>query len=527
MGDNLSVKLPLYLTEDAPFGPIDATEIVEDDEVFLRLFEQHNKIHSALLKRPSIVIGRKGSGKTSYLQSAKMDRTYKYVINIDTQSSFSTVIEAISRACSNHIFAESVRKLWATVLFIGLFTQIRGCLPQSYNRSKALISDYLAKIGIRDEGSIDDVFWDISDIITKHYESKPQALIMSVLMSLDRTTFKSALHQLERDLARNDHRVIMLMDNLDDFNLDVNEVGRALQGLLKFIGESNGPNSRIDIRFCLPAELYQLFLNYSANPNKDFRRSLLLHWTSPELIALAAHRLHLFSTTRPQHFLAIDDELESVINNPAKVLKKKLPAIVRSRLGIEEDSLAYILRHTQLLPRHLLMLLNAISNEYRRFGAFPVGDNLQKSIIRGIGCVEQKLVKEIFIAYKYVYDRAEQVCSACIPELHHVFSIGDLERVFRSHGKVAFQSDDFSKFKIMLIEIGAVGRALGYDNSSRYIKAEFEYTVPHKLVSSTDDMLCIHPLFTKVFSAKIRENKPVYPYGCKLDDPDYRIEYYI
>jgi hypothetical protein len=79
----------------------------------------------------------------------------------------------------------------------------------------------------------------------------------------------------------------------------------------------------------------------------------------------------------------------------------------------------------------------------------------------------------------------------------------------------------------MLIEIGAVGRVLGCDSSSRYIKAEFEYTVPHKLASSAEHMLCIYPLLAKILSAKIRGNRPLYPYGCRLDDPGNRVEYYI
>lgn len=81
-------------------------------------------------------------------------------------------------------------------------------------------------------------------------------------------------------------------------------------------------------------------------------------------------------------------------------------------------------------------------------------------------------------------------------------------------------SDDFFDFKRMLIEIGAVGRVVS--ESDRYVQALFEYTVPHQLVTSTDDGLCIHPLFTEIFSAKTKLKKPIYPYGSIIDDPDYR-----
>ena len=47
-----------YLTEDEPFGPIDASE-VGDARALQVLFEHHNKIYRALHKRPSIVDFRK------------------------------------------------------------------------------------------------------------------------------------------------------------------------------------------------------------------------------------------------------------------------------------------------------------------------------------------------------------------------------------------------------------------------------------------------------------------------------------
>lgn len=513
--------LKRYLTIDEPFGPIDARDI-DDPKALELLFERHNKIHSALHKRPSLVIGRKGSGKTSYLNSVYFDSSYDHVVNLDTSEAFSSVIESISTISSGPVFAESVQKIWKTVIYIGLFGDLRNSLPKNY-RSKALIDDYLAKIGLRDKGTIDDILWQITEIISNHAKDKTHGLILEILKVFDNVTFKSTLRSLQDELKANNHRVVILLDSLDDFQLHIDVVARAIQGLLKFIGESNSPTSLIDLRFCLPAELYHLFMPLSSNPDKDFKRRLLLHWTSPELIALAAHRLILFSCSHPNHPLSITDDINKVDKESGNILRKILPDKITCKLGVEEDPLAYLLRHTQLLPRHLLILLNSISNEYRKHQGGSSGKLSEEAMKRGIGAIEETLVHEIFVAYKPVYPKAYAVCKSCIPELHHKFSIGDLERVFRTHGKKSMETDDFSIFKRMLIEIGAVGRVL--DDSGRYIQAEFEYTVPHQLVSSTDDMLCIHPLFTEVFSAKIREKKPVYPYGSRLEDADYRIDY--
>ena len=59
-----------YITKDEPFGPIDSGDIDSSDlKALLMLFEKHNLIYKNLHSRPSIIIGRRGSGKTYYLRS--------------------------------------------------------------------------------------------------------------------------------------------------------------------------------------------------------------------------------------------------------------------------------------------------------------------------------------------------------------------------------------------------------------------------------------------------------------------------
>src|SRR5688572_32463217 len=84
------------------------------------------------------------------------------------------------------------------------------------------------------------------------------------------------------------------MDSLDDFRLDIDSVSHSLQGLLKFVGSMNKPRDVVDIRFCLPSELFHRIIKISSNPNKDFRRALRLQWTASELVLIGAQRLRYF-----------------------------------------------------------------------------------------------------------------------------------------------------------------------------------------------------------------------------------------
>lgn len=506
-----------YLTTDEPFGPVDASEI-EGAKATELLFEHHNQIYRNLRQRPSIVVGRKGSGKTSYLTSVHFANGYKYVASLDTSEALSGVITAVGKAATGPMFAESVAKIWEHTVLVGLFADLRERLPPASN-ARRLMNDYLAKIGVRDGSTLDDALWKIADVIAEGAKDKPSGILANILRKLDSVTFGKTKKALVSELDQQQERAAVLIDSLDDFQLQMDVVGRSLQGLLKFAGESNKPSSPIDVRLCLPAELYHRFIAISTNPNKDFRRKLLIHWVASELVFVAAHRIALYSQSHGESWPVSSVEHVQTKTDARRTLEKMLPPSIECKLGVTEDPLAYIIRHTQLLPRHFLMILNSISQEMNRSGAGTLKFTAE-AIRKGISKAEETIVQEILVAYRPVYPHAKDVCEQCIPELHMVFSLGDLERIFRTHGKSAMQSNDFLEFRRMLIEIGAVGRVL--EETDRYTQGQFEYTVPHKLVTATDDMLCIHPLFAEIFSAKIRQKKPVYPYGSRIDDLDYR-----
>lgn len=81
--------------------------------------------------------------------------------------------------------------------------------------------------------------------------------------------------------------------------------------------------------------------------------------------------------------------------------------------------------------------------------------------------------------------------------------------------------NDFWDFRRLLIETGIVGRVMG--ETERYTIGRFEYTEPHKLVVSSDDLLCLHPVFATVYKYKrTKVIKPIYPYGTDIDGEDHR-----
>ncbi|MGT2438405.1 GTPase domain-containing protein [Bradyrhizobium betae] len=69
MGDKLHERVLRYVRAEQPLGPADAHQI-DDPEVAALLFDPHNTSFNTLLKKDiSLVIGRRGSGKTALLNS--------------------------------------------------------------------------------------------------------------------------------------------------------------------------------------------------------------------------------------------------------------------------------------------------------------------------------------------------------------------------------------------------------------------------------------------------------------------------
>ncbi len=514
-----------YITKDEPFGPIDSGDIDSKDlKALLMLFEKHNLIYKNLHSRPSIIIGRRGSGKTYYLRSVFFDGQYDHFVEIRTPRVLGQVAKAIQRLSADVMFSEMVAELWDTILWISVFLELRKH-PVLKQDTLNVVDAYLDKMRVRLTDSVEDALRNVAvmleEIVSKSSTSETDLLWNSSRINLDDT--KAAVL---KDLEVADKRFAILMDSLDDFQLEIDSVSRSLQGLLKIVGSMNKPRDRVDIRFCLPSELYHRFTKLSSNPNKDFRRSLKLQWTASELVLIGAQRLMFYLALNYSEFYKQFIHLDLTKRADALTFfSAALPEKITNHVGYSEETMSYILRHTQLLPRHFLILLNSIfknSGLTARLTPFPVSE---ERIVNGIRQVEDFMVREIFVAFNLIYPTAEETCRRCLPELGHKFTMGDLHRVFTRHGKSVFGSDNLFEFQRMLLEIGAIGRVIPGRERDVYIKGNFEYTVSHQLSLSQDDELCVHPLFSGIYHGSGKQERPVYPYGSALEDDDYRDGY--
>ena len=196
-------------------------------------------------------------------------------------------------------------------------------------------------------------------------------------------------------------------------------------------------------------------------------------------------------------------------------------------LGVEEDTVAYLLRHTQLLPRHLIEILNNV------FTA-PVPDShpwavTAEAVRVGTQTGERMIVDGIFAAYRRSFPYAAQAIRRLANRLTVCFPARQLRTIFNQEGITKITGQDFDDFRDMLIKLGVLG--VKVNATSRYNEARFQYTFDSALNAHEDlDELCFHPLFTRYLfehaleDLRDKHELPTYPFGSDPDDGgDYRM----
>jgi hypothetical protein len=493
------------------------------------LFDRNNVIYRALGGDVSMLIGRKGSGKTAYLRSTFVDGATGAldVVQLRTANTFLEVLKALNNELGSTFFAEVVADIWETLLVCGALSELIAKYGRTHSSLRP-IADYLGKLGVNVDQprTADDVLWTVVRTLASRKDDNTFGTLAAVIRDVAGTSFSKATAVANEFLEKSGRNVVVLLDSLDEYSLETEEVERAIAGLLKCVGRFPSVFGRIHLRFCLPAELLHRFKVISTNPAKDFQQCLILRWIPQELISIAAQRLKIY--LREHHPLFYrEQQLETAEAEDRKsaerILYSILPSTVINGRGAPEDTLVYLMRHTQLLPRHLLMYLNRICERANLQDCVNEPVVTTDHVLGGVHQVEETLVQELFGAYRPIYPLARQVCEACLPELPQKFPNGVLHKVFNRHGKAKMHSDDFGEFRRMLVAIGAIGKCVA--ETERYVEGEFEYTASDKLSISVQDELCLHPMFMRVFDGlhQRREKGPVVlPRGSRTIDKDWR-----
>lgn len=526
------------LTPEEPFGPPQSEALIASSQVFLTLYMSENLPHQRAAKaKPSYIIGRRGAGKTSFLIGTSLVDEAKVMI-VRSEDIY-TEVDKIVREYNDNVgalVADLSCYIWEVIIsHAAIIATVRSAkyapkydnlwkYLRSYGKEESIETDeFLAQVAREIRNSIFD------DSIDTSFRKKCKSV------TRDGVSFESAMQLLTELIEVGDLNVAVVVDNLEDLGGNIYRIEEPLKALLRFVARIKDSDDRVVLpfrcQFCFPSEVLPKLYEFSANPEKDLRDRLTIQWHARELLHLSANRLAYFLSANDCWCELSDewseystDDLPLTENKAMRLLRSLLPIQVENGFNVPEDPIAYILRHTQLVPRQMIVIFNSIfsdwgDNDYSRISA--------KQVLAGVAEAEDILSSSILTAYRGDFPHLADAIQRLRNNIMQTCKVSEMHENY-NHSGGAKSGMDFDSFLEALLTVGAIG--IRRKSTERYEIAEFAYTLREVLPpTSSDDYVCIHPLFIKKFhdhssisSMKDGGHKPIYPYGADPSDGEYR-----
>lgn len=493
-----------------PFG-----EVSFEDEIqlFPRVYEQlyFNETpfnEESLDTDRYLIVGRRGTGKSSLAQYFTFQKKIKKArcIDVDHPDIYDTVLSEFSRKTAQHLGVAIPRivKMWELVVWSLIFEELKesdsaisaACYFTQRKSSAArmtldIIKGLITRFTSTETGEIGTGFEDF--------------VSSDVIENAKKATLKIS--------GRNP--VILAIDALERCSIDDEQMMRATAALVQAAKQINHSYAikGIHIKVFISAEIFPyLSENIISNYSKYVRKPIYMHWRTRDLMRLVCWRFFHYLKARDQ--LKKESKCDIDWTNFESVYKalwipyfgKKL----RNGNASTEETLPYILRHTQMRPRQVVMVCNAIADVSQGAGIFPTF--FQNTIVTGVRATEVDLALEIINSYTGTYPKIGQILDALV-SMDVLFQTSDLDRVAPATAS-QWPSGEYSsaKFRQILAEMGILGRVRNIDAKSKIVSADFEYAIKDRLMLSNKEKCVIHPMFMKKFNIRNPEKYKVYPF---------------
>lgn len=527
------MPLKEVLTTDEPFGPIDQTE-VRDLSDAISLLEYTDVISSAHKARHPLIYGRKGSGKSALLAAyhnfdyvksrnrhplseKQRNAENDFLIAMVAWEQFDDMVRSVFREMSPHganisnggidrlhVPTEKLEQIWTQHIWDRIF---RHCY--SLHRM----------------GKIDT--YEVTNVINYCNARSPLSPNDDPLTAAARI-FSAAKDEVNRLLEKRAAKCIVLFDNMEEYPVNNPAFKATLSGFLRAIKRFHLESRFVRIIFCLPEEIMPHVTSASTNLLKDFDRAFAMRWKPRDLVLMAAHRYRLFLDVNREDSPSLNlaflefEELDFRNGDDLSAFFKRLvPDYMTNDFGMRESTLAYIIRHTQLLPRHMLAYLNEIARQSRDLTG---GWRLEAdAVLRGVTAKEEFVANEILKPFEYLYPGLTASLKENIPNLTPVFEYGQLDKLTsRLRRNIELERYEYWS---LLYRIGIIGRVSdeagsGKAAGSMYTYADFHFNTAGEVGFPTEGLYCLHPVFSRFFNCNKNrggDKRLIYPNKVSLE----------
>jgi len=448
-----------------------------------------------LALRPEVylLIGRRGAGKTALTQYFGFQGVVPDAISIDVNEPqvFAVLLQRFDwkSNVTREAAIPAMRSLWELILWYVVFKALQG---RDERIKRAIYFDIIEHSGLVSfvrsvlKAVVRRASGDDGDRIAKDLEelfSDPKVQVA-----------KDAVF----DLCRK-HTVIVAVDTLEQYNLEDERMMWANAALIEAASQWNLAyvEQNLHIKLFQSGEAYpHLYERIVLNPLKSVRDPIYLNWPAKDLLRLICWRY--FCYLREAGLLDGMKEMDVDWNNYHDTLQKVwrpyFGESITNRCAQEEDSFAYVLRHTQMRPRQLIVLCNAIAARAERAKTFPKAS--KKDIVAAIYETEAHLAGEVLNSYSAIYPHVDRIVDA-LTGMPKIFRGNELDRI-ANRSRSAWPKDSYSLdgFRGMVTELGIVGRVRSKSQDGSFVRADFAYNaLSSRVVVTETDECVIHPMF--------------------------------
>ncbi len=463
-----------------------------------------------------LVVGRRGSGKTSLTQFFNFQQRFPDAlhIDIDEPTIYEEVLGKVSETGQNdlELAMKRVVKIWELAIWRLIFSYIE---KDASSRESSAEANFLKK----KHPAATLLRSVLEEITTRRQGSRFYELPVDVSEDLESMQFEQSRDQALEFAAK--RKIIISIDSLERYSTANEAIVRATAALIEAASEFNSVYSRLGIhlKVFVSAEIYP-YLSETAISNtlKYIRKPVFLRWRPKDVIRLLCFRLyrHLEQTSTQNLPLmsASDWDNFSIIRD--RIWYRYFGKTVVNRRGIKENSFAYVLRHSQMRPRQVVEICNLIAEKAIAEGEFPHFSN--KTIVSAIHEKENHLAEEIVNSYSKVYPNIGIIIEA-LSNMPMMMLSNNLDKLAtRTASQWPNGEYDRYRFKQLIAELGIVGKVRHHDQQTGIVEADFEYNISGRLPLQAEQLIVFHPLFVNKLSIKNPRPLVVYPFP---DHPEF------
>jgi hypothetical protein len=495
----------------SPFGLADCeSELRTLNDDYSEIYFDETPFNLPAIKPETyLIVGRRGSGKTAlsrYFSFQKILDNPIY-IDVDEPEVYQTVLSDIAARASEcrEIAIPRLKKVWEYVLW---------CVVCEHTKCES----EAIKHAFRESGSPGNpshvINRTIDRLLDLLHETDDKRVDEHLELLLGNDRLETAKVEVLRIAAR--RPIIIALDTLERYDVSDPALMNAMAALVQCAANFNlnFSDQGLHLKAFISGELFPyLEEEFIQNPLKSIKDPVYLFWRPKDLLRLISWRFHRYLDTdnllRAESKGQIDWTKHDDVFN--KMWVPYFGNHVTNARGLQEDTFSYVLRHTQMRPRQLILLCNGIAERAKENGHFP--SFTQEDIRLGVKDGETKLAVEIINSFRSIYPNVSTIVDALM-KMPMLFTGNELDRRAKQSAS-EWPKGTYSpaRFRRLVAELGIVGRVRRHNAESGYIDADFEYSLRERLPITHRDECVIHPMFYSRLNVELNSPSRVLPFS--------------